>query len=81
MRHQWIDMPKRKQDNKVHAFLLRWYPQASNSELDILLNQYTNDSFVDFVNSTGIPDEEANTVIKEYEKMNGKPTVKKGRKI
>lgn len=72
LRHQWIAMPKRKKLSKIKAFMLLWYPDANDLELDILTNSMDRDEFESFVKSTGATDAELRDILGEHDKENGR---------
>jgi hypothetical protein len=71
-RHKWIGAPKRRRADKINQFMMQWHPGANELELGILLNQFTETTFAEFVRSTGTPEDEAREIIAEYERVNGK---------
>ena len=79
-RHKWIALPKSKaKTDKVSMFLSQFWPDANDYELGIILNQYTSETFSDFVRSAGLTPAEEKEVIEAYERLSGKP-VKKPKK-
>lgn len=78
--HDWIPMTKiGKAAPKINAFLLRFWPLASASEIDLLLSKFDSTSFEEFVNGSGCSPEEAKSLIDAFNKKSGEPEVKKPR--
>lgn len=76
-KHIWIGMPKRIVNNKAKDLISRFYPSINDSEIDMILRMHTRESFVDFVNGTAIPQDEAKEVIKAYDKLNDSKETKR----
>lgn len=77
-RHQWIPLSGKKQQNdKVITFLEKFYPEANVNELHMLLNQFTKETFKEFVLGSGCTPEEEKEVIKAYERSGDKTKDKK----
>jgi hypothetical protein len=72
--HQWIPNPgaKRKSD-KVRSFLAEFWTDANDMELDLILGQYTYDTFVEFVESSGCTPQREKEILEAYGKLVGKP--------
>lgn len=70
MRHKWINMPKRGRATKIHSVIEQWWPHANELEIEILLNQFTKETFTEFVQSTGMTDKDANELVADFERMN-----------
>lgn len=76
-RHQWLPMAtKKKRADKVGEFLLRFYPDANDAELDLLLNQFTDQTFEDFVLYSGSTPEDIKEVLEAYARLTGKAVKK-----
>lgn len=66
-RHQWIPLSGKKQKNDVVLeFLAKFFPEANVNELNLLLNQFTGDSFEEFVLNSGSSPDRAKEVLKAY---------------
>lgn len=78
-RRQWIPMAKRKQISKVQQFMLEWYPNANNDELDLLTQSMTRDDFENFVKSTGATDSELEDILAAHDKETGFKPEKTGK--
>ena len=79
-RHDWLAMPKKKEStHKLHEFLSTFWPEANDLELTIIINQFTDDTFIDFVNTCGCTPDTAKEAIKAYDNYFGKKTKKKGK--
>jgi hypothetical protein len=71
-RHQWIAMPSRKRSaNALHDFLSKYWPDASDLELDILLGQFTRESFTEFVHECGLDPKMTTEAVGLYDKLTG----------
>ena len=70
---------KRKSDT-VRDFLSEFWPDANDSEVDLLLCQFTGETFEDFVLSSGKTPDEITEVLKAYDKLIGKVAKTKGKK-
>lgn len=80
-RHHWIPMVgKRKKNDKVRNFISEFWPDANDFEIEILLNQFTDSSFEEFVFSSGATPQEIKEVMQEYDRITGKTTKTKGKK-
>ena len=78
-RHEWIPMVgKKKKADEVLIYLAKYWPDANDYEIEIILNQFTDESFEDFVLSSGCSPEQAKEVIAAYGRLTGK--VSKGKK-
>lgn len=81
-RHQWVPMVKKeRKSNQVRDFVADFYPNANDLELDIILDKFTDQTFEDFVLSSGKPPEEIKEVLDAYDRLTGKikPKAKKAR--
>lgn len=75
LRHEWIAMPKRKASaSKVHEFLQRWWPEANEHELNILLKQFTRESFRAFIDDCALPPDETSEIVNAYDRLYGYAT-------
>lgn len=81
-RHQWIPMVgKKAKSDQVRTFLSQFWPDANDMELDILFSQFTDETFEDFVMSSGLAPDEAKEIMKAYGRLTGKTAAKpKGKK-
>jgi hypothetical protein len=71
--HPWIAGAKSgKKTDKVTLFLARFHPTANDFELDILLSKFTDETFRQFVRSSGITDAEEKEVLEAYDRLTGK---------
>lgn len=78
-RHQWINMPKKKGlagFSTLCEFLLNWHPGANNDEINILLSQFTRDTFIDFIYSCAEDNTHTKELIDAWDKYNGIETKK-----
>lgn len=79
-KHEWIAMPARaKPKSAIHAFIGGWFPEANADEIDLLLGQFTRESFHEFVNDCGLNDKDARTAIDAYDRYTGHVPKKKAR--
>lgn len=70
--HQWIPMPARaKPKSAVHAFLAEHFPEANLAELDLLLGQFTRESFTDFLHECGLSPADEKTALDAYDRYTG----------
>lgn len=73
-RHKWIPLPKNgMKSDKVTKFLSQFWPDANDTEMKIILNQYTRETFIAFVYSAGLTPEEEKEIIDAYDRYAGKP--------
>lgn len=80
-RHQWIPMAGRKKKaDGVREFVERFWPDANDFEIDILLNQFTDESFEEFVLGSGLTPEEIKEVLEAYGRLTGKAVKPKSKK-
>ena len=76
-RHKWIALPQKKRKaDKVTEFISRYWPDANDAELDILLKQFTDESFEEFVQSSGCTPEDEKEVMEAYGRLTGKTKAK-----
>ncbi len=69
-KHQFIPFPARhSQMNLATKLLQEYYPQASESEIQLLLALFDRASFKQFVDDCGIQPDEAKEIFKEYDKL------------
>jgi hypothetical protein len=61
----------RKKITKVQEFLLEWYPDANDDELDILTNSMDREGFENFIKSTGATDAELDELLAAHDKQTG----------
>jgi len=72
-RHRWVPMAKSgKKADKVYDFLRQFWPEANDTEVGILFGQFTDDTFEDFVLSSGSTPEEVKEVMDAYARLVGK---------
>lgn len=72
-RHQWINMVGRaKKSDRVRDFLSRFWPDANDMELDIIFGQFTDDTFEDFVMSSGEAPDTIKEILEAYARLTGK---------
>lgn len=67
LRHHWIAASRRGKTDRVRTFLGRFWPDASAAEMDILLGQFTGDSFRAFVDGSGAEPKEAKEIVDAYD--------------
>ena len=68
-RNQWIPLSsKNGQNNLVFQFLSKFFPEANLNELNLILNQFTAESFKEFVLSSGSSPDEEKEVLKAYDR-------------
>ena len=80
-RHGWLDMPKgQHRGDAVSEFLRRVWADANSLEIDILLSQFTRDSFQEFVEHSGATDVEIREVMTAYDRLNGHQVEEKPKK-
>ena len=73
-RHQWLDMPKKKGVagfSVLCDFLLEWHPGASDDEINILLSQFTRETFLDLVHSCSGDKTRTKELIDAWDKYHG----------
>ena len=71
-KHGWIPMsPKRKKQDSTAKYMLQWYPNVNDLELDIILKSMNREQFEQFVKSTGATDTELRNTLENYDIDNG----------
>jgi hypothetical protein len=71
-RHKWIPVAKAGRSATIlQEFIGRFYPFASNREIDMLLDLHTPETFSDFLNQSGCTPEEAKDIISAFNKKSG----------
>jgi hypothetical protein len=79
-RHQWINMVGRaKKSDRVRDFLIKFWPDANDMELDIIFNQFTEETFEEFVLSSGEPPADIKEILEAYARLTGKAKPKSKR--
>ncbi len=80
--HPWINMVgKAKKSDRVREFLSEFWPDANDRELDIIFSQFADDTFEDFVLSSGCTPDTAKEILEAYARLTGKVVAKpKGKK-
>ena len=68
-RHQWIAGSKRKNTNKLDAFLLGLYPHINDDEIAILKSRFTRDTLKQLLKDTGMPDAEMKPLLDDLKKL------------
>lgn len=68
-RHQWIAGSKKKNTNKLDAFLLGLYPHLNDDEIGILKSRFTRDSLKQLLRDTGMPDGEMKPLLDDLKKL------------
>jgi hypothetical protein len=67
LRHEWLAGPKPKRaGNKLYAFLAKYWPDANDMELEILLKQFDRKSFRQFVETSGIDPKDIRGLMDAY---------------
>lgn len=80
-RHKFVSFPKTKaKADKVTQFLIQFWPDANDNEIGIILNQYTPETFSDFVRSAGLTPAEEKEVIDAHGRLSGKAPKKPSKK-
>lgn len=81
MRHEWIAMPtSARSKGTVHGFLWGYWPDASESEITFLLNQFTRETFIDFTKECGLHPADEKAALDAYDKYTGHAPKKKASK-
>lgn len=67
-RHQWIPVAKQKKGgSSLFDFLSTYWPEANKTELNILLAQFTRESFHQFVYGCGLDPVETKGILNAYD--------------
>ena len=75
--HPWINIVgSKKKSDQVRTFLSEFWPDANDRELDIIFNQFTDDTFEDFVMSSGCMPDVAKEILEAYARLTGKVVAK-----
>lgn len=67
LRHHWLAASGRGKTDRLRAFLARFWPDANAAEIEILLGQFTGDSFRAFVDGSGVEPKEAKEIVKAHD--------------
>lgn len=71
-RHDWLAMPgKARSSSKVVALIGRYWPDAREDELDLILSQFDRAGYEDFVQSRGLPPGEVAEAMADYDAYKG----------
>lgn len=71
-RPSFLPIPKQgKSPAKLQTFVGQFYPLASTLEIDLLISQFTKESFIVFVNHSGCSATEAKDAIDAFNKQEG----------
>jgi hypothetical protein len=67
-RHQWVPFPAKKKNNpgKARDLIERLYPHYNDMEVDIVMERFTPETFVEFVQGCGLDPSEEKEVLKSY---------------
>jgi len=72
-RHPWINMVgKTKKTDRVRDFFSEFWPDANDRELDIIFSQFTDETFEDFVMSSGSTPDIIKEILEAYGRLTGK---------
>jgi hypothetical protein len=72
LRHQWIGMAKQQSaPDKLYACLAKFWPDANNTEMKIILSQFTRDTFEEFLLEGGCETNEVPTILASYDRYHG----------
>lgn len=72
LRHQWVNPARAKRGAGVlDDFLAQHWPEANRDELNIVLAEFTRDSFQDFVQTCGLVREDAEKIVNAYDAHHG----------
>jgi hypothetical protein len=77
-RHDWIPMPARSRPSSaIHDFLTQHWPEANEAELNLILKQFTRESFIDFVRGCGLSPTDEQATFDAYDRFTGNAPKKK----
>lgn len=80
MRHHWLPQAKQKRPGKLREFISRFWPDANSREIDMLLASFTEQSFRDFVDGSGLEPKEIKEMIEAYARhINKEPEKRKSK--
>lgn len=69
-KHQWISTVSRKnQANAATNVLQECFPEASDTEISMLLSQFDRSGFQQFIDECGIQPKDAQEVVKAFDKL------------
>lgn len=71
-KHEWVGMGKRYSMNKARDLVAQFNPSVSDSEIDLIIDLHTRNSFSNFVDDTGMTATEAKETLKAYDKLKDK---------
>mgnify|MGYP003336767267 FL=1 len=64
----WI-AAKGKKSNKIQDWLQEQYPHLNRDEIDIIINNHTQDTWIDFIKTSGISDAEVKEMTAAWKKQ------------
>jgi len=68
-KHSWLAPPKQNRiTNKLHDFLLQYYPNANDLELNIIQKSFSKETFRNFLHECGIDEKEERKWIECFER-------------
>ncbi|RYD81402.1 MAG: hypothetical protein EOP84_11050 [Verrucomicrobiaceae bacterium] len=79
-RHEWIALPATRTKSSIHGFLWQYWPDASEAEITLLLNQFTRETFIDFTRECGLSPADEKAALDAYDKYTGHAPKKKASK-
>ncbi len=59
VRHEWVGGAKKGSLSALRDYISRFWPHANTMEIDIILSKFTQESFSEFVDGSGVDTEEA----------------------
>ena len=65
--HKWIGGPK-SSSKKARTYVAQFFPLASHSEIDLLMSQFTQETFIEFVNQSGCPPKDTKDLVDAFKK-------------
>jgi hypothetical protein len=66
----WIGLKNRKTKNKIIEFLYEYFPNQKIDEIEIIYDSMDYESFLDFLNTSGISSAEVKNLTAEWKKLN-----------
>jgi hypothetical protein len=64
--HSWIGASKKGSDAALRDFISRFWPRADSLEIDIVLSRFDKKTFGEFVDGSGVDDDESKKLKKTF---------------
>jgi hypothetical protein len=65
----WIGTKKTKKSNKIYSWLSQHHPEYNEEELDLFMSQFTKESWLQYLNQSGISDAEVKELASAWKNL------------